>query len=583
MKKSVFVNVNASSKRSVSLVDPATAGSAPHSKPQRSTEQLCYRCGKPGHIRAQCPNRIKKPKKSRAFVEPAGVAPAPTADNSNKSAAGDITIHVVGEALGHNSAATASSSSANNQKPNAPPPCPSSGPIGPKDLGVIGRRPREMEDAVRQPGPMPSVLDLKEWRKKEKEKEKKCFCDSERDRREAQKMERRYRKAAQEKKELEEKEKERETREAEEKSKKPPPDDGRWWNKPEHESLAKHIASWTFSFHDFPAMWRDSQTKWAHALAFLPLIAALAVMLIWYPTLSSLWAVVLILLVSIAMTEAPLRPSVWSEFVVSTMKSGWAAFKDSRNTSIWSNAPRYWFGDVSSLHSNWAYMLVASVSLFLILSFSCLVVWVIYEYIIVIVAFANLMVNWEERLYEHIFPSFIWDLWYSIPPHARHFISWISWFKYLFLTWISGKFYARYIILSTSITTISFVCFEHEIHGHDKRQHTFRNQDLNDDACPFTLSFVRRIFGLIPIMSQTRVGSATMIMELTAHKFLNGSVELPDTTDRINRAMRGIGYLDIDATDVFRNRDQAEIARLVAISWAKYRLEANFGLRLQDF
>lgn len=84
-------------------------------------------------------------------------------------------------------------------------------------------------------------------------------------------------------------------------------------------------------------------------------------------------------------------------------------------------------------------------------------------------------------------------------------------------------------------------------------------------------------------MSQERIASATMISELTAHKFLNGAVELPDTADRINRAMKAIGYINLDATDVFQNSDPAEISRLVAISWAKSRLEANFGLRMQDF
>jgi len=240
------------------------------------------------------------------------------------------------------------------------------------------------------------------------------------------------------------------------------------------------------------------------------------------------------------------------------------AIDDPVGTPIWVNIFLFW------------------ATAFVSLCGTVLMLLILHDYVSFVVKAASLLAHWEERIIVWLAPSTVYWLWSLVPLTLRHILAWLTWAKYLYITVIVLRYYTTFFMRATSITTVSFVdvlpCVVE-----DSRPFTFRNQDLLIGSCPVMLSFERRVFGIIPIMYETRAASATMIMELTAHKFLNGAVELPDTADRINRAMKAIGYINLDATDVFRNHDMAEISRLTAISWAKARLEANYGLRMQDF
>lgn len=356
-----------------------------------------------------------------------------------------------------------------------------------------------------------------------------------------------------------------------------------WWTY--NEPLAEQVRRWEFSFHDFFTLFRWSGKQMVSILSLVPLITILAIMLLWYPNLETLAAIVLVLGFSVSIRFLPsIHPLI--TMCVEIVRSAVDSLEEIRRNGfylLFSRARRLFLG-VPCDYPNFLYLILASCFLSLVALLLSLLFFVFWKYISYTLVLADFILTWEVWMWKHILPSNFWQYWLSLPEDLRHLIAWISWFKYLGVTYWILYYYADLFLRSTSVTSVYFKHYVEERVAGDKRQHTFRNQDLLAKSCPFVVGITRRtFFGLIPLMREDRRVSATMIMELTAHKFLNGSVELPDTIDRINRAMQGIGYLDIDAYDIFGNCDTAEASRILSIYWAKYRLEANFGLRLQDF
>jgi hypothetical protein len=133
------------------------------------------------------------------------------------------------------------------------------------------------------------------------------------------------------------------------------------------------------------------------------------------------------------------------------------------------------------------------------------------------------------------------------------------------------------------MTRVRFRGFELEHDPHDARAWTFRNQELEGAAMPIRIELSRSLFYFLTVFREERVISASMLMELVSHKFCNGTSSLVDTYERIDRAFKTTGYLNIRQDDIFLSRDSAECARIIAHHWAKHRVEANAGLQVRDF
>lgn len=366
-----------------------------------------------------------------------------------------------------------------------------------------------------------------------------------------------------------------------------PPPEKEWWDCPEYEDLAKSMRGWHFSFHDFPVIWRNERSRVVFLFSFLPFLVVLGLVLLWYPNLETLSACVILFGTSLVIRHFPsLVPAyqLFSGTLVSFVDACVDWHKDSFRLSSLFRKTSFFFLGHRTERPLWHYLAIFEV-LTIVVSFCILMVaYILFRYFEVFFLLANVAVTYESYVWHWILPSNFWYYWDIIPIDVRHILAWTSWVKYLVATYFLLSHYAAVFLKSTSITSVTFVEFVHERSAVDKRQLTFRNQDLLAKSCPFKVAFSRHtVFGLVPLLYEEREASACMVMELTAHKFLNGSVELTDTVDRINRAMQGIGYLDIDAQSVFRNVDAAEASRLIAVSWAKFREEVNFGLRLQDF
>lgn len=360
--------------------------------------------------------------------------------------------------------------------------------------------------------------------------------------------------------------------------------DADWWNNGEpYDHIHEQVQGWDFSFHDFPIMYRNFGSTVSTFFAALPLLLSFCIMLEWYPSLISMQIVMALVVSSYVIFYAPFTHTNLHRVLISCSRGTLGAFRAWRGgqglTDIYvHNIVDDPFGKPIII-----YFLLAAAIFGGGLAGSGVVLYAVFDYCRFIWNVAGVLTHWEEMLVDWYFPWYVEWVSSHTPAALKHMFAWLMWAKYIYITVLALRYYTNFFMRATSVTTITFVDCEPSEPRHDLRQFTFRNQDLQIDSCPVRLSFVRRIFGLIPIMSTTRVASATMIMELTAHKFLNGSVDLPDTQDRINRAMTAIGYINLDATDVFQNKDLAEISRLVAVSWAKSRLEANFGLKMQDF
>jgi len=365
----------------------------------------------------------------------------------------------------------------------------------------------------------------------------------------------------------------------------PPPYNGvRWWDLPgRYPAIQAEVEGWEFSFHDFPVLYRTYGGMSTLALSILPLIVAAAFALETYPTFLTISMVLGLTIASFVLFYSSFKLGDFlrsiGRYIVSTWPAARRFFQNRDLHEI------YVHNAADDPQGSPVYLIFLGffVYSFVLLGGGLLLLWVFFDYLRFVVAAASFLAHWEERFLLWASPSTVWFIWNTIPTPVRHLLAWFTWAKYLYLTVIVLRYYTNFFIRATSITTINYEDSVPCANEGDIRAHTFRNQDLLVNSCPVRLRFVRRVLGVLPIMTEYRVASATMIMELTAHKFLNGAVELPDTADRINRAMKAIGYINLDATDVFANHDMAEISRLVAISWAKSRLEVNFGLKMQDF
>lgn len=106
----------------------------------------------------------------------------------------------------------------------------------------------------------------------------------------------------------------------------------------------------------------------------------------------------------------------------------------------------------------------------------------------------------------------------------------------------------------------------------DQRAFTFRNQTLEDQECPFVVLVSYEIFGFVIESFETDV-SASLMAELTSHKYNRPGSNLDDTKERIYRACATTGSMNIDRYGFFQNIDLAgETARL-SFAWVKHRNE----------
>lgn len=139
--------------------------------------------------------------------------------------------------------------------------------------------------------------------------------------------------------------------------------------------------------------------------------------------------------------------------------------------------------------------------------------------------------------------------------------------------WIFGMWQVGVLLITAlQIRTAEFVSFERQRCRSDLRAHTFKNQDLQDQACPFrirvTLSFL-----WMRVSSFEVTVSAMLMAELVSHKYNRPGANIKDTQDRIYHACSTTGSINIDKLGFLSNKDVAgETARLAA-AWARSRHE----------
>lgn len=346
------------------------------------------------------------------------------------------------------------------------------------------------------------------------------------------------------------------------------PDGPVWTHMDErHADIYDAARQWEFGFHDFPDVFRTFGGSVSFVLSLLPAVLAVCFMLETYPGLVTVQIVTFLMAFSFLISRAPVSLKTLYIWVKYQMTVGFLALRQFYYLRDWRARLHY----PNNVDDPQGMLVSICIGRFftisgMLLCGAIVLMYASFDYVEFMWRVASLFADWEVDLIRAISPTYFQELWLYIPTAFRHIIAWSMWGKWLLATYYLLSYYTSFIIRASSYTTVKFVRAVEYHHGGDLRSHAFRNQDLLEEACPVELRFTRRILGIFPIMSQTKTASATMIMELTSHKFLNGAVKLPDTADRINRAMKGIGYINLDASDVFRNHDLAEISRLTAIS-----------------
>lgn len=570
-----------SNATSIKLTDrfPGVAGAAPKhtTKPSpKLSAGLCYSCGNSGHKRNNCPlkkkgnNPINQRRAAGCFAERKQKRQANPAPSSPLPEQETVTVVVQSD-----------------PEPSAPP----ADFVHAVSLSAVGNERERRQDTV-EPAPSGAPIQEGVAEVKKKVKERRRSLELEDCVRDTSNWLERVQKVRDERREhpyhiVARGDGPAPLKPAAKPASPDPPPEKEWWECPENEELADNMRGWHFSFHDFPVLWRNERSRIVFLFSFLPFLVVLGLVLLWYPNFETLSACVILFGTSLVIRHFPsLVPAVqlFSGTLVAFVDACSDWYKDSfRFSSLFRNVSFFFLGHRTA-RPLWQYLAIFEV-LGVLLSFCLLMVaYILFRYCEIFYILANVALTYESYVWHWVLPSSFWYYWEVIPVDVRHILAWTSWAKYLLATYFLMSHYAAVFLKSTSITSVTFIEFVHERSATDKRQLTFRNQDLLSKSCPFKVSFSRHtLFGLVPLLYEEREASACMVMELTAHKFLNGSVELTDTVDRINRAMQGIGYLDIDAQSVFRNVDAAEASRIIAVSWAKFREEANFGLRLQDF
>lgn len=140
--------------------------------------------------------------------------------------------------------------------------------------------------------------------------------------------------------------------------------------------------------------------------------------------------------------------------------------------------------------------------------------------------------------------------------------------------WIFGIWQVGVLLITAlQIRTARFAGFVRQRSQSDMRAHTFKNQDLQDQNCPFRVQITLTFMWMTVSTFETTV-SAMMMAELVSHKYNRPGSNLKDTMDRIYHACAATGSINIDKLGYFVNDDVAgETARL-ALAWSRSRYES---------
>lgn len=362
----------------------------------------------------------------------------------------------------------------------------------------------------------------------------------------------------------------------------PDPDPGAWWIDDHNDLLRGNLPTWDFSYHDAPTQnrgWYQTLALWA---SFIPLLGVMGLTVISSPGLLSFTLLFAILCASAAMRATEVEAKRMAQICLESLRAAWGSTRDCYTAGPWVRTDRRYFGCPKS-YPNWlgACMGLFTVVLFTSISTGVLVCAAFYIY--VLFKAASLIFWLENAIYLHVLPNWFWTLAAQCPRALVDLFLWLSWAKYLYMTFEGCRHSLTYLALCTRMTRIRFRGFELEHDPEDARAWTFRNQELEGAAMPIRIELSRSMFYFLMTFREERVVSASMLMELTSHKFCNGTSSLSDTFERIDRAFKTTGYLNIRQDDIFLSRDSAECARIIAHHWAKHRQEANAGLLVQNF
>ena len=357
---------------------------------------------------------------------------------------------------------------------------------------------------------------------------------------------------------------------------------GEWHIDENNAILRGLLPNWGFEYHDAPAFSRSFFTESARMFSYVVFVASLFMMVVTSPSFIPLMSmVILVTQVAVYMASQGALSLQWR-----MLRRSHTSFVDTVSDiyqyGLFHEEIRDYLG-YSKRMANWASMIVGSGLVILTGLFLAGVVEGTLFYFHTVMVIANLFHAAETTLLNAFVPLPLLTWAYGLPPTVHNMFMWAMWLKYVYLLARSFVRGVTDLALATRKTHVSFVGFEIERSPFEARSWTFRNQDLNTASCPIRIELKRTIFYWFVLDRVERVMSATMMMELCCHKYVNGTADLTDTRERIDRAFRTTGYLNIPADDVFAVEDTAEVSRIIAHHWAKSRVEVNYRLRLLDF